>query len=150
MCDGLFTPEEEGSLKTALRAKGMIPCLRFCERVQRDHTSINTWYNVLLMGYGACALLLEDAQAVENTLMLIRDSYSLYNADSYGESVQYSNYATLTLSHLHELLLRMRPDLENRLDLSCYAHLMEWYAGSFLYMKPWEGGDCVSTHAEFC
>ncbi len=139
LCDGLFAPEEEAGLKAALREKGMIPCRRYCEHVQRDHAHINNWYNVLLMGYGACALVLDDAQAIDETLMFLRDSYGLYNADSYGESVQYSNYATLTLAHLHELLIRLRPDLENRLDLTCYARLMDWYAGSFLYMKPWEG-----------
>lgn len=61
LCDGLFAPEEEAGLKAALREKGMIPCQRYCEHVQRDHAHINNWYNVLLMGYGACALVLDDA-----------------------------------------------------------------------------------------
>lgn len=151
LCDGLFTPEEKAGLESALREKGMEPCLRYCENVVQTHTHINNWYNVLLMGYGVCALYFEDEAAIEKTLLLLRESYSLYNRDSYGESVQYSNYATLTLSHLNELLLRLRPDVENRVELACYARLMDWYAASFLHMKPWdEGGEAYPPHPEFC
>ncbi len=139
LCEGLFTQEEKKSLEEALRVKGMGPCLRFCEIVRGNHTSISNWYNVLLMGYGTCALYFEDQEAIDKTMILIRDSYSLYNADSYGESVQYSNYASLTLAHLNELILRLRPDLANQVDMFCYANLMVWYAASFLYMKPWTG-----------
>lgn len=138
LCEELFTQEERESLRAALKVKGMDACLRYCQRTQEAHTHINNWYNVLLMGYGVCALYFDDQEAIERTLLLIRDSYSLYNADSYGESMQYSNYATLTLAHLNELILRLKPELENRVDLTCYANLMEWYAASFLYMKPWD------------
>lgn len=139
LCDGLFTAEETASLEAALREKGMEPCLRYCQKIQAGQGHINNWYNVLLMGYGVCALYFNDDAAVEKTLFLLRDSYSLYNADSYGESVQYSNYASLTLAHLNELLLRLRPDTANGVELDCYAHLIPWYAASFLYMKPWDG-----------
>lgn len=149
LCEGLFTPEEKAGLEEALRVKGMAPCLRFCEVTQQVHTHINNWYNVLLMGYGTCALYFEDQAAIEKTMLLIRDSYSLYNADSYGESVQYSNYATLTLSHLNELILRLRPDLANQVNLICYANLMPWYAGSFLYMKPWSGSEIYPRTINF-
>ncbi len=137
LCGELFTAEERAELEEALHVKGMEACLRYCEKIQKDHTHINNWYNVLLMGYGACALYFNDEEAIRKTLYLIQDSYGLYNADSYGESVQYSNYASLTLSHLHELILRLRPDLENMLDLTVTAGLTDWYAGSFLHMKKW-------------
>ena len=149
LCDGLFTAAEEESLKAALREKGMVPCLRFCERVQREHTHINNWYNVLLMGYGISALFLQDEAAIQNTLRFLQDSYSLYNADSYGESLDYSNYASLTLAHLNEIFLRMRPELENRINLSCYAQLMDWYAASFLYMKPWDDATVFARMLNF-
>lgn len=138
LCEGLFTEEEKKSLEDALKVKGMAPALVYCEDIINAHKHINNWFNVLLMGYGACALYFEDQEAIDKTLIFLRDSYSLYNADSYGESVQYSNYASLTLSHLNELILRMRPDLEPNVDLYCYGHLMTWYASSFLYMKPWD------------
>ena len=149
LCDGLFTPSEKQSLEEALRTKGMEPCLRYCEQTQEKHTRINNWYNVLLMGYGVCALYFEEDAAIERTLLLLRDSYSLYNRDSYGESVQYSNYASLTLSHLNELILRVHPELENRVELDCYARLMDWYATSFLHMKAWDDATCYPRTLNF-
>jgi len=138
LCEGLFTEEEKKSLEEALKVKGMGPALIYCERVVDGSGGLSNWYNVLLMGYGACALYFEDQEAIEKMMDFIRYSYNLYNKDSYGETVQYSNYASLTLSHLNELILRMRPDLAAQVDLGCYGRLMPWYAASFLYMKPWD------------
>ncbi len=133
----LFTDDERATLEQALRDKGMLPCLRFCEHVRKARGDINNWYGVILTGFGACALLLSDDAATDALMRLVQDAYSLYETDSYGESLQYSNYVTLMLSHLNELILRLRPDLAASVDIGCYARLMDWYAASLLYMKPW-------------
>ena len=133
LCGELFTEEELTSCRQALKEKGMPLCLRFCE----TRRGCSNWYNVILMGYGVSAFYLEDTEAMEKTLTLLQDSYAMYNRDSYGETVQYSNYASLTLARLHEIILRLHPEYEPRLNLGVYASLMEWYAASHLYMKPW-------------
>ncbi len=138
LCQDLFTAEERAGLEAALREKGMEPCLRFCEKVQGDHRHISNWFSVLTSGYGAAAMYLQDEKAIRRTLNLLQDAYGMYNRDSYGESVQYSNYCSLTMAQLHEILLRLRPDLAAQVSLAPYANLMDWYAASFLYMKPWD------------
>lgn len=138
LAGALFTPEETERLKNVLRVRGMEPCLRFCESVITGAKIIQNWYNVLLMGYGVSALALNDAAAIEKTFRLLRYAYGVYNSDSYGESLQYSNYASLTLSYLNELMLRRFPERADEIDLTCYGRLMPWYAASFLGMKPWD------------
>ncbi len=149
LCDGLFTDEEKASIEVALRIKGMEPCLRYCQKIQREHTHINNWFSVILQGYGVCALYLKDEAAIENTLAMLRDAYSLYNTDSYGESMQYCNYSSHILAHLNELLLRVRPDAANRVDIECYGRMIPWFAASFMHMKPWDGDEVVPRTINF-
>lgn len=131
----LFSGEELAEMREAIRVKGMEPCGRFCGAVYAQGQAINNWYCVLLGGYGTAAALLEDEEGIRQTLRWLPAAANLYNADSYGESVQYSNYATLSLAHLQEVLLRARPDCAPLLTYP-YAGLMAWYAASFLHMKP--------------
>jgi len=142
LCEELFTQEEKKSLEDALIEKGMIPCKRFCEKVL-DGTghNISNWFSVLTYGYGACALYFEDEDAIQQTLSYLPYCYKLYNKGCYGETLHYSNYASLVLAEINELFLRVRPDLKEKIDLSCYGDMMEWYAASFLHMKPWNEGE---------
>ena len=138
MAGELFTDEEKKSLEEALREKGMIPCKRFCDNTLKDSSHITNFMNVILSGYGTCALYFEDTEAANWAIRQLKACYQLYNKDCYGETLHYSNYASQTLAQMNELALRMRPDLASEIDMTCYGRLMDWYASSYLYMKPWE------------
>lgn len=138
----LFSRDELEEMRAAVHDKGMLPCMRFCERVQERGTHINNWYCVLLGGFGTAAVTLGDVETIEKAIKWLPAAWSLYNDDSYGESVQYSNYASLTLAHLQEVLLRGQPECAPLLQYP-YATLMPWYAASFLHMKPLAEGETV-------
>jgi len=132
LCPMLFTDEEKAEILTALREKGMDPCLRFCRAV--NHRS--NWYCVLAGGFAAAAVILGDAAAVETAVELYRECIGLYNSDGYGESLQYGNYASLSLVHMRRVLIRYNPALADLLSLGPIADTVKLAAASHLYMKP--------------
>lgn len=140
-CPFLFTDDEKQEILTAIREKGMKLCERYCEAIEKGQDTINNWFMVLLNGFGTAAVLLGDEERIRKARHWARLAGILYNRNDYGESVQYSNYASLHLAHLNEVLIRSGCAQEE-LDLDCYTRLMEWYAASFLYNKPLaEGGE---------
>lgn len=140
-CPSLFSTEERNACLKSIREKGMFPCMRFCRRVVEEAGSINNWFMVTLNGFGTAAVLLQDMESVRLAVEWSHVAAALYNKDSYGESVQYSNYASLHLSHLNEVLIRSGLVEQKALNLQCYTNLMNWYAASFLYCKPLRVGE---------
>lgn len=138
-CPALFTAEELEQCRKAIREKGMQPCMRYCRDVVEKADHINNWFMVLLNGFGTAAALLEETEYIRLAAEWSHVAASLYNKDSYGESIQYSNYAAIHLSHLNEVLIRCGVD-QDELNLTCYTGLCPWYAASFLYCQPLEQG----------
>ncbi|MBU3113850.1 heparinase II/III domain-containing protein [Clostridium lacusfryxellense] len=139
LCPHLFTAEELINFKEILKVKCQEPCRRFVDSVVANKDEINNWFMVLLNGFGTASVYLNDNEAIDKAIEYSHIAASLYNEDSYGESIQYSNYATLNLSFLNEMLIRYNPKLEDRLNLSCYTKCIPWQATSFMYMKPLAG-----------
>jgi hypothetical protein len=139
LCPGLFSNEELLKIKDSLRTKGMEPCKSAANEILNARDHISNWFMALLNGFGTVAALLEDRETVAKAVEYYKKAVKLYNDDSYGESLQYSNYATIHLSHLREILIQYDLSLKEELDIGCYAKLMPWYAASFMYMKPLEG-----------
>lgn len=137
----VFTPEEQQEIREALRTKGMLLCRRFADEILEGKSGYN-WFMVLLNGYGTAAIVLEEKEEIRHALELIEVLAKLYNADSYGESVQYSNYASLHLAFLMEIMIRSGNAEVSGLPISCYGNLMEWYAASFQRMKYAEEFQC--------
>lgn len=135
-CPFLFTREELDEAVTAVREKGRLLCMRYCDSIAEGRNHINNWFMVILDGFGTAAVLLKEEAMVQKAVQWSHLAASLYSRNDYGESVQYSNYATLHLAHLNETLLRSGYVQENELDLQCYTNIMDWYAASFLYCKP--------------
>ena len=149
-CTFLFSEAEQKEILQAIREKGMILCMRYCESIIAAQDHINNWFMVTLDGFGTAAAILQDDEMIKKAIQWSHVAGSLYNANDYGESVQYSNYATLHLSHLNEILLRSGYAKENELDLNCYTNIMDWYATSFLYMKPLQqDGDIIPRTINF-
>ncbi|THF82131.1 heparinase II/III domain-containing protein [Cohnella fermenti] len=138
LCPALFA-DEMAAIRGALRSKGMEPCRRALEATASAKGPINNWFMALLNGFGTAAAVLGDREAVRAAADYYRTATTLYNEDSYGESLQYGNYASLHLSHLREVLIRYEPAFEEELDAGCFAKLMDWFAASFIHVKPLEG-----------
>ena len=120
----VFTAEEQWEIREALRTKGMIQCRRFADEILEGKMGYN-WFMVLLNGYGTAAIVLEEKEEISHAVELIRVLAKLYNADSYGESVQYSNYASLHLAFLIEMMIRSDNADASDLHISCYGNLIE-------------------------
>jgi hypothetical protein len=153
LCPELFSDEEQEEIRAAVRDKGMEPCRRSAAKYAGNRNHINNWFMVLLNGFGTAAVMLDDREAVREAVSYYSLATSLYNQDSYGESLQYSNYASIHLVHLRELLIRYDPALEAELDPGCFTRLMPWYAASLLYIKPLSGwgreGDAYPRSVNF-
>lgn len=134
----LFTKEEQQEIREALRTKGMQLCHRFADEINQGKNGFN-WFMVLLNGYGTTAVVLDEVDEIQHAKELLHRFAGFYNKDSYGESVQYSNYASLHLAFLSEILIRSGYAKPEELPLHCYGNLMEWYAASLQRMKDTEG-----------
>ena len=135
LCGDLFSPAETAEIREAIREKGLIPCKRYLDRSDFYHN----WNCIIHAGYTVAAAILEDDEALEEA----RDYFLHYALDhfqtdgSYGESLQYANYAAYGLMLSHETLLRSGM-LERPVEAS-YFELPEWAASARFYRKPVSG-----------
>lgn len=132
MCPDLFNDEEKAVIVELLKTRS----LPWCKRFNADKSGISNWRMVLLNGFVNAACIVGDEDDIEFAVDFFNFLVQGYNKDSYGESVQYSNYASLNLIYAYEILTSYKPELAHRLDTSFEADMMKWYAASHMYMKP--------------
>ncbi|NLC45216.1 MAG: hypothetical protein GX783_13160 [Clostridiales bacterium] len=142
-CNELFTEEELQEIRSAIRDNGMNLCREFCEKTASERKHINNWFVVILNGFGTCALVLDDKEAIEQAIEWTHLASGLYNSNDYGESIQYSNYSNIHLAHLNEVAIRKGIN-PNELEMSCYTKMMPWYAASFLHNKHIDSLDTLA------
>lgn len=85
----LFSADEQQQIAAALREKGLLPGLRYC-----DGENNNNWLAVIASGTHLAARLLQDDAAHERTLAVLQ-SYldsTIEDDGSYGEGAQYLLY----------------------------------------------------------
>ena len=134
LASDIFTDTEKAEIKTALQEKGMIPCKRFLDRTNRFHN----WNCVLLAGYAVAAAVLEDEKAIAEANAWLPVAADHFQKDgSYGESLQYANYAAYSIMIAQEALFRYNPKKE--MSINPYGKMVNWAAYSFLYRKPLSG-----------
>lgn len=150
LCPELLTESELDQVREAVRRKGLEPSLRWLQTYDDDGDPvrpINNWYMVLLNGYTTMALATGATDHLAGLAMRVRRAAGLYEADSYGETIQYWGYATRHLSHLYELLTEhiadhdhvaaLDPDLDRAtLDqevLAAYAGSIGWITHSMMF-----------------
>jgi len=138
MCSILFSDEEKKVIFSALREKCQVLCKAFLKNLKTT-TKVNNWYMVILDGYITVSCVLNDEKAVKEGISVYQELLKAYSKDSYGESLQYSNYASLHLCHAYEMVSACYPALLKQLDCSVYGNLIKWYVASFMYMKPLYG-----------
>ncbi|MGC5170084.1 heparinase II/III domain-containing protein [Microbacterium sp. DT81.1] len=161
LCPELFDEDEREHIVAGLIEHCLLPCeravtayegsaRRYDESGGAEGTPPNNWYMVLLDGFAAISLLSGDADRIATLPGRYRTASSLYNADSYGESVQYWGYATLHLTNVRELLDAHDPSLLAR-DRAPYGPMMRWVAQSILFQgaRPELGAGTYTTMVNF-
>lgn len=130
----LFPPDEHQEIATALRDHGLAACRRFLTYTSFCHN----WNCVLLAGAAVAAAVLDDGDALAEAIEWFPLAADHFQADgSYGESLQYANYAAYSIILAREAILRRAP--ETQLTLEPYARIVHWAAQSFFYRKPLSG-----------
>ena len=140
LCPELFSDEEKAEILTAIRERG----LTYCKEYLLALTKTN-WYCAIAGGFATAAVILDDRDAVEEAVGYYNTCCEFYDEDGYGESLQYCNYASLSLSHMRDVLVRYDANLAEKVKIDCIAKTVRWAASSFLYMKPLGGerGDAL-------
>ncbi|NDP20031.1 MAG: heparinase [Paludibacter sp.] len=134
LASDLFTETEREEIKTALREKGMLPCKRYLDRSNFFHN----WNCVLLAGYSVAAAVLGDEKALAEASLWIPIAADHFQKDgSYGESLQYGNYAAYSLMIAQEAFQRYNPS--RQMTLEPYGRIVNWASYAFLYRKPLSG-----------
>ncbi len=137
LCPQLFGDAELDEIRVALRDKGQYLTRNWLDSRISGHSHINNWFMVLLGGYVAASALIGDTAAVRQAADEAAVAASVYNADSYGESPQYWNYATIHLAHIvsvvrryaavHDPAITLDPAVE-----SSYTACLEWLDATIL------------------
>lgn len=132
----VFSSSEQEESRSTLREKGLALCLNWLDHGRAAHN----WRCILLAGTAVAAAVLEDSAALERAAQeYIRCSDFFEPDGSYGESLQYGNYAFFGLMLTREALVRRDPSLEEKLPLGPGYRKTVWDAHSFLYKKPLTG-----------
>lgn len=149
LASGLFSAEEQQSLRQAIREKGITLCERW---VTRNHHLAN-WRGILVSGIIVGAAVLRDEALLENYIPEWNLCVQAFQSDgSYAESLQYGNYLAFALMLAYEVLVREYPDSAARLDMGAYARGIRWIACSMFYPKPlsnWHTDEPVARAANF-
>ncbi len=130
----LFTASEKEEIFTALREKGQIPCRRYLDRSNFFHN----WNCVLFAGYTVSSAILGDEKAMDYAASWLPLAEDHFQKDgSYGESLQYANYAAYSLMLAHEALLRYRPTMKTTFEP--YGRIVNWASSALFFRKPLAG-----------
>lgn len=138
LASDLFSDLERREIADVLRDNGLLPCRRFLEATDFCHN----WNCVLLAGFAVVAAVLQDEEALREAVQWLPLAADHFQPDgSYGESLQYANYAAYSIILAREALLRGLPNA--RLTMEPFSRLVRWAACSFFYKKPLSGWGTV-------
>jgi len=130
----LFSADEHQEISLALRTHGLLPCRRYLAQTDFCHN----WNCVLLAGAAVAAAVLDDRDALAESIAWFPLAADHFQPDgSYGESLQYANYAAYSLVLAREAILRRSPD--TALTLAPFGTIVRWAAQSLFYRKPLAG-----------
>jgi len=133
----VFSESEQGEIITALRDHAIPQCRRWLE----NNTIVANWRCVLTAGLAVPAAVLDDRVAMAEAVGHYKIAVQAFQSDgSYGESLQYANYAAFHLMLAWEALVRRQPGLAGELPLLPHSRFVRWAACSHFYSKPMGGG----------
>lgn len=138
MSSDLFTPTEVDEILVAIREKGLIPCKKYIDKTSFYHN----WNCVLFAGFTVSAAVLNDEEAIQYANAWMPTAIDHFQIDgSYGESLQYGNYAAYSVMIAQEALLRYdnSKGINKSITLDPYGKIVNWSAYALLYKKPLSG-----------
>jgi hypothetical protein len=143
LASDLFTDAEREEVASVLRTNGLIPCRRYLENTDFCHN----WNCVLLAGFVVSAAVLGDEEALAEAIAWFPLAADHFQPDgSYGESLQYANYAAYSIVLAREAILRRSPSTS--LTLEPYACMVRWASQALFYRKPLSGwGDIARARS---
>lgn len=131
----LFYDAERVELDAALR-RG----LELCQRWLDAHDHVSNWRCVLNAGVAVAAAVLDEPAALASAAAEYRRTVDFFQPDgSFGESLQYGNYAACALVLAREALIRRRPEDTGTLPLQPWIGKVRWDALALLHVKPLPG-----------
>ncbi len=129
----LFSESELDEIREALRVKGV----GLCRRYLQERKSYMNWRAVITAGLSVAAAVLGDEEAMAEGAEHYRVCAGMFQADgTYGESLQYGNYAAFSQMLSYEALTRAGI---KDLPLDPMVHQPRWQAASHFYNKPLSG-----------
>lgn len=132
----IFTESEKQEVGDIMRERGLPMCRRWLD--QNHHLA--NWRCVLGAGVAVAAAVLNDRAEMKRAVADYQLSLQIFQPDgSYGESLQYANYAAYTLMLAREALLRRDPTLASQLPADPWDRMPRWQAASLFYQKPLSG-----------
>ncbi len=132
----LFSESEQAELAETLVRKGM----RLCRAWMDSTGHLTNWRCILLSGVAVPAAVLNREADMAYAVEEFTRCMDCFQPDgSYGESLQYGNYAMSGLVWTREALVRRQPSLDDTLPLEPYVLKPRWDAASLLYTKPLTG-----------
>lgn len=130
----IFTNGERDEIAKALREKG----IALCHAWVRSKKQAANWRCILNAGVAVAGAVLNDAEAVTSAAAVYAECSDFFQPDgSYGESLQYGNYALYGLMLAREALSRRDPTLD--LPLGSAYRKPVWDAQALFYRKPLAG-----------
>lgn len=146
LAEDLFTPEEKEEVQSALREKGLIPCLRFV-RARKQSGNVNNWLAVVATGAYLSAGYLGDEKALDEAgdALLWFVNAAVEDDGSYGEGIGYFDYPVGSIIPA----IAAMPQEERREFLagSGLRRSAEWTAYPYLYGRLPDGSpDLTRLH----
>lgn len=141
----VFTEPERDELRKVLRDRAIPLCQSWID--QNNHLA--NWRCVLAAGVAVAAAVLDQTTEIDQAVQDYHLNVRCFQPDgSYGESLQYGNYAALCLMLTREALMRRQPALESVLSLEPWGRSPRWQAASLFYNKPlagWSASPCARS-----
>jgi hypothetical protein len=132
----VFTEDERAEVRQALRERAIPMCQQWLD----SKTTLSNWRCVLTSGLAVAAAVAGDDEHRRRAVREFALCLQIFQPDgSHGESLQYGNYAALSLTMAREALTRFSADLAAELPMESYARMPIWQACSLLYRKPFTG-----------
>ncbi len=133
LAPGVFTPGEHDEVVSILSERALPMCARWLDR----NKHLANWRCILSAGYAVTAAVLDNREAMDRAADEYRLCLNIFQPDgTYGESLQYANYAAYHLMMVREALTRCRPERSSELSMTPYVLMPRWQAASLFYRKP--------------
>ncbi len=132
----VFQGRERDEVADVLRQRGVTMCLNWLDR---SH-SVANWWCILTAGVAVPAAVLGDEAVLARVRQELAGCVEAIEPDgSYGESLQYGNYALYAIMLASEVLRRRGQDVQAIAPLGRYIGYARWAAASYLYSRPTTG-----------